>query len=72
VKQFFLDCYIGSENFMTVLTNPLRGSDRVTCSQFLQAFDEIQIKSLDALVLYMGESPSHKKTATMQKIVCKA
>jgi hypothetical protein len=56
---------------MTVLTSPFRGSDRVTCSQFLQAFDEIQIKALNALVLYLGENPSLKKTTTMQKIVCK-
>lgn len=71
VKQLYLDCYIGSENFMTVLMTQLRNSSWVTAHQFMMSLEEIQTRALDQLVLYMGESHSHKKASTIQKLVCK-
>jgi hypothetical protein len=70
VRQFYLDCYIASENFMTVLMTQLRYTTWVSCTQFVQSLEEIQTRTLDQLVLYLGESHSYKKASTIQKLVC--
>lgn len=72
MKQLYLDCYICSENVMGVLMSQLRNCVWISSHQFMLCLEEIQSRSLDQLGLFPGESFSHKKSSTIQKLLCKA
>lgn len=71
LKQFFLECYVTSDKFMSLLLAPYRSQVWVTQPQFLRSFQEVHSHILEPLSLY-AEDPTHiKKLFTVQKLFCK-
>jgi hypothetical protein len=71
LRQFFLDCYVISDHFMSLLMSPFRPQVWVSQSQFLSSFEEVQSRVLDPLALYAEDPHSIKKLLAMQKLLCK-
>jgi hypothetical protein len=70
LKQFFLNCYVSSSHFMSLLMIPFKTQVWVSEVQFLRSFENIQSHIFEALNLYADNPQSAKKLFAVQKLFC--
>mmetsp|Transcript_18385 Transcript_18385/g.33063 ORF Transcript_18385/g.33063 Transcript_18385/m.33063 type:complete len:225 (-) Transcript_18385:861-1535(-) len=70
LRQFFLECYVTSDHFMSLLLAPYRTITWVSQAQFIRSFDEVHSRMLEPLSLYTEDPYRIKKLFAMQKLFC--
>jgi hypothetical protein len=70
LRQFFLNCYVSSSQFMSLLMLPFKTQVWISEGHFLRSFENIQSHIFEALDLYADNPRSAKKLFAVQKLFC--
>lgn len=71
IKQFFLDCFVGEASFFKALCRPIEKKNWVSCEDFQECFDSIQLRDKRFLMQKNRVNGEKNEDSYVQKLICK-